>query len=99
MNSSLIPDEYLDKIPKLYSTENTENPTVYLKFFHSCNNWEWYVTEYDGEDRLFGVVKGFEVEMGYISLSELVSNGVERDKAFTPRSLNKVLKEVGCEYL
>jgi len=53
----------------------------------------WYASEFDGEDILFGLVSGFEVELGYFSLSELESvRGpldlpIERDLYFEPKTL------------
>jgi hypothetical protein len=51
------------------------------------------VTEFDGEDLLFGLVQGLEEELGYFSLSELESVRVlglpvERDLYFTPKPLS-----------
>ena len=45
--------------------------TAYAKFFTPWSNWTWYATEFDGEDMFFGLVDGFEKEIGYFSLSEL----------------------------
>ena len=36
-----------------------------------ASDWTWYATEYDGEDLFFGLVSGFEVELGYFSRTEL----------------------------
>ena len=62
--------------------------------------------EFDGSDTFFGLVSGFEVELGYFSLSELQSvRGafgepvVERDLHFVPCKLSEVrrtLAEVGA---
>ena len=52
----------------------------------------------DGEDIFFGLVSGFEVELGYFSLSELKSvKGpfglpIERDLHFSPKSLQDLLE-------
>ena len=54
------------------------------------------MTEFDGEDLFFGLVDGFEKELGYFSLSELASVkgacgiGIERDKWFDPTPLSKL---------
>jgi len=42
-----------------------------FKFLPPDNNWTWYASEFDGEDLFFGLVSGFEVELGYFSLKEL----------------------------
>ena len=46
---------------------------VVVKFFTPWANWTWYATEFDGKDLFFGLVDGFEKELGYFSLSELES--------------------------
>lgn len=92
----LMPESIRKKIPKLYSQEGNKNPTVYVKFFSPYSNYTWYITEFDGEDTMFGYTIGHEKEWGYISLSELASanrNGlplVERDKYFSPTKFNQI---------
>lgn len=82
-----IPDKRrLEKIPKLYETENikSKDKLIYLHFFiFSC---DWYIAEYDGNDLFYGyaILNGdLEcAEWGYISFDELRSinvNGVEVD--------------------
>lgn len=46
---------------------------AHVKYFTPDSSWTWYATEFDGEDTFFGLVKGFEKEFGYFSLSELES--------------------------
>tara|TARA_R110002167_G_scaffold85587_1_gene232021 strand:- start:330 stop:632 length:303 start_codon:yes stop_codon:yes gene_type:complete len=72
---------------------------AYAKFFTPDANWTWYATEYSPTEGLFfGLVDGFEQELGYFSLSELESiKGsmglpVERDTSFKPTKLSE-LKE------
>mgnify|MGYP003350376116 CR=1 FL=1 len=56
--------EILTKIPTIYGTEEIEEPIAYVRYF-SVTGWEWYVVEMDPESGLcFGLVKGFETEMG-----------------------------------
>lgn len=95
----LMTEDIKKQIPKLYDTEETpkEDKTVYVKYFSPYSNWSWYVLEFDGVDMFFGLVKGFEVEYGYFSLSELanvtVFNGVpavERDLSFAPQPLKEI---------
>jgi len=53
-------------------------------------DWHWYPVEFDGKDLFFGLVIGFERELGYFSLAELESVkvlagfGVMRDESFVP---------------
>jgi hypothetical protein len=92
----LLTKAILNKLPKLYSTENTPDPIVVCKFFTPDANFTWYVLEYDGEDIFFGLTIGFEPELGYFSLSELKTiRGrfglpIERDMWFEPTPLSKV---------
>jgi hypothetical protein len=86
------------KLPALYSQDGKGDEAVAIvKFFSPYSGWEWYATEFDGEDTFFGLVKGFETELGYFSLKELsevtVFGGVpavERDKWFDPTPLKEV---------
>jgi hypothetical protein len=98
----LMPDDLKSKIPKLYSQENEKDPIVYAKYFTPRSNWTWYATEFDGEDRFFGLVIGFEPELGYFSLDEMANvvgaDGmpeVERDMYFSPKKLSEVKKSEG----
>jgi len=78
--------ELLDKIPRLYETENVpiEEKLIYLHFF--IGGCDWYIAEYDGENLFFGFAilnSDFEMaEWGYISFAELKSiyvHGIEID--------------------
>lgn len=99
-HDQLIPDDVRASLPTLYSTEAVADPVVRLKLFAPWSSWTWYVTEFDGEDTLFGLVSGHEVELGYICLSELEElrgpGGlrIERDLHFTPKPLSQVRKDV-----
>ena len=86
----LLTKELLKQFPKLYETEEVpaEEKKVIAKFFTPWTNWTWYATEFDGEDRFFGLVDGNEKEWGYFSLKELqsitgpVGLKIERDLYF-----------------
>lgn len=72
---------------------------VICKFFPPWGNWELLALEFDGEDTFFGLVDGFEVEIGYFSLSELESAigpyglKVERDPYFKPTRLSIIREQ------
>jgi len=95
----LLPNEIEITIPKLYSQEQIEVPTVYVKFFDPSGSWTWFATEgerqRDGDFLFFGRVDGFEREFGYFSLRELESVrgrfglGIERDLSFKPVALSE----------
>jgi len=67
--------ERLDRIPRLYETENTplENKEIHLHFF--IGGCDWYIAEFDGEDTFFGYAilnqDHLNAEWGYISFQEL----------------------------
>ncbi|WKZ30224.1 MAG: DUF2958 domain-containing protein [Candidatus Dojkabacteria bacterium] len=94
----LLTEEVLKKLPPLYSQEEKGLDAVaVVKFFTPDSNWTWYATEFDGEDLFFGLVDGFEKEIGYFRLSELKSvKGalglpIERDMYFKPKSLKELM--------
>jgi hypothetical protein len=99
----LLTKEIRERLPKLYSTEDTplEEKTVVCKFFTPDSSWTWYVLEgqeqEDGDVLMFAWVIGLEREFGYVSLRELESvRGplglpIERDLHFKPRPLKEVM--------
>ena len=95
---NLIPKELIEKmkIPKLYETEEQKDPIAHIKLF--IDGWTWYVIEIDKSDynTCYGLVDGFEQELGYFSLSELESISdsyglkAELDISFKPTKLSKI---------
>jgi len=93
----LLTDEIKKIIPNLRDQEELGlNAIAYAKFFTPDSNWTWYATEFDDIDTFFGLVDGFEKELGYFLLSELESiRGpfglkVERDLYFNPIRLKEL---------
>ena len=84
------------QLPQLYSQEEVDDPKAIAKFFTPDSNWTWYATEFDGKDTFFGLVDGFEKELGYFSLKELESiRGafglpIERDLWFEQTPLSEI---------
>jgi hypothetical protein len=96
----LLTAELRKQLPALYSQEDKGlDAKVIVKFFSPYSNWTWYATEFDGEDTFFGLVQGFEEELGYFSLSELEAvewqkvPAVERDCHWTQRTLKECYKQ------
>jgi len=90
----LLTKENRKQLPAMYSQDGKGDEAIaYVKFFTPDAQWTWYATEFDGEDTFFGLVDGFEKELGYFSLSELKSvRGpmglpIERDRHFIPCNL------------
>ena len=94
----LIPQEIKNKIPKLYETEEQNDPIAYVKLF--LDAWTWYITELSIDNNIcFGyVISPFESELGYFSLNEIKSIkgslglSVERDLSFKPTKLSTIKK-------
>jgi hypothetical protein len=109
MPMKLLPKALAEQLPALYSQEDKEDPLVLAHFFCSANGWDWFIWEgslvdedgvYDSDrpkvDYLFfGLVCGFEDEIGYASLSELESARlVERDLHWHPKTLSEVRADI-----
>ena len=94
-----IPASVAEQLPRLYTTEGQQDPTVWLKWFTPDSGYTFFVLEYDPAELLgFGLVDGFETELGYFSLAELEQTRgprglrLERDLHFTPKPLSEVRK-------
>lgn len=86
------------KLPALLSQDGKGMAAmVVVKFFTPWAGWTWWATEYSPEERrFFGLVEGFERELGYFSLDELeevkgpFGLKIERDIHWTPKPLAEV---------
>lgn len=90
----------LENLPKLYETEEQEDPIVYVKLFHPLGAATWLLTEYNPETKIaFGYAYITDGELGYIPLNELEQLNiaglkVERDNYWTPKKLSEAKKEI-----
>ena len=95
--------DQLANMPETYAQDGMGNQAVaYLHYFNGSG--DWYITEkdsdpvnesggHDGQIQAFGLADlGYGAELGYISIAELIENGVELDLHFTPCTLAE-LKE------
>jgi hypothetical protein len=93
----LLAPEILARLPKLGATAGQEDPIAQVKFFYPDFDWTWYAIEFDGEDLFYGLVDGFEKELGFFRLSELLENRgklgleIERDFYFEPTPVSRLL--------
>ena len=106
---NLLTKQIRSELPKLYAQDGKgDEAIVYVKFFTPDSNWTWYATE--GEDvidedtgevldfRFFGLVDGFEKELGYFSLNELkmykspLGLTIERDLYWKPKMLKEIFE-------
>jgi len=107
----LLTQEIRKKLPALYSQEDKGGEAiVYVKFFSPDSNpWTWYITEgqpvmdevgNEADFQFFGLVYGFEKELGYFNLKELQSvRGplglpIERDLYWKPKTLKEIAPEL-----
>jgi hypothetical protein len=114
----LLDDESRAKLPPLYSNEQIGlKALAQVKFFTPDSNWTWYASEgsevdedgYFDTDKpkvdylFFGLVVGFEIEIGYFSLSELsqargaLGLPVERDLYYQPKTLEELQRQHRAE--
>ena len=102
----LMTEEIRRSLPDLGETDGQGDDAIArLKLFTPTGRMTLYVTEFDGEDTLFGYMVsplGPDCdEWGYSSLRELAEvrvfggamAGVERDRYFTPKSVRDCLEE------
>ena len=103
----LITKQIEKRIPPLYSTDGKKgNRKIPVKFFTPDSNWTWFVLEGekqpDGDWRFFGLVEGFETELGYFHLAELIAARgplglpIDRDTSFD--SGQKTLEKVAPDF-
>ena len=98
----LLTQELIEQIPPLYEQEGKgENALAYVKLCTPDSNFTWFITEYDADEKMcFGLIDGFEKELGYFSLNEIeqikgsMGLKVERDISFRPTKL----KDLGFDY-
>lgn len=81
-------------MPKTYEQDGPGDKTIaYLHYF--SGGADWYITEKDMDDeqlQAFGYADlGYGGELGYISIEELVRNGIELDMMFEPTPLREVI--------
>ena len=88
--------ELITKMPKTYETDGEGDKAVaHLHYFTS--GWDFYITEKDtnpGQHQAFGLVAGFEIELGSISIPELLGCGAEIDLYWEPKTIGAVRAEL-----
>lgn len=100
----MMTEELRKELPELYSQDGKGYDAIaVVHYFSPYSGWDWYGTEFDGEDTFFGLVRGLETELGYFSLRELSETmielsenrlrlpAVERDLNWTPRPLRELV--------
>ena len=102
----LMTQELQRTLPPLYANEaHGMKALALVHYFTPDSNWDWYASEFDGIDLFFGLVKGFELELGYFTLSELaqwrgtLGLPIERDLYWKPVSLQQLEKTLLNQFI
>ena len=85
--------DLIQKMPKTYETDGQGDKAIaYLHYFKS--GIDFFVTEKDMEDeqlQAFGLVNmNGELELGYISIQEILELNFELDLNFVPKKLKEI---------
>lgn len=100
----LLTKDIIAKLPAIGSQDGKDpkDVKIVVKFFHVFGSWTWYATEGSqspsGDWEFFGLVRGYENELGYFSLADLESVkfhglGIERDMHFGEHTLAEALEK------
>ncbi len=89
----------VSKMPRPYQTdEQGDSAIAHLRYF-GPGKMEWYITERDSsikQHQAFGLCNiGYGAELEYVSIAELIENGVELDLHFTPCTLAEIKAKKG----
>ena len=88
---------YAKTMPKFYATEhNGDQAIAQYKFISVTSGWAWYCLEfYPATRTFFGLVNGFEMELGYFSLDEMAGvPGIIRDRKFQPTPIGIIKSQL-----
>ena len=85
--------DLIQKMPKTYETDSQGDKAIaYLHYYKS--SIDFFVTEKDMEEeqlQAFGLVNmNGEMELGYISIKEIIELNFELDLSFVPKTLEEI---------
>ena len=93
----LMTDEIRQRLPKLYSTADIEDPFIQIRY-KAWRYCDWNAIEFDGDDIFFGFVWVECPVWGYFRLSDLeainvphCASGIAVDRFFEPRTISSAL--------
>ncbi len=98
----LLTKDLSEQAQQQYPLGSDMDQLIVAKFFDPQGSWSWYLMNQDPEDPdyLWGIVDGFEVEMGSFSLGELqhfrgrFGLGIECDLNFKPLSAKELWEKL-----
>lgn len=93
----------ISAMPKTYETDGQGDKAV-ATLHYFCGGSDWYITEKDAgspddevpgmQHQAFGLAclngDGENAGLGYISIQELIENGVELDLYYTPKTIGDI---------
>ena len=88
MPAKLLTKAILKSLPRIGATDGQgDEAIVRAKLFTVFADWAWYVIEFDPETRnAYGLVEGFETELGYFNVDELATINLPGTIRFGHRS-------------
>lgn len=105
-NSNLFTKTIEQELQKQFPMGSSLEQQVVVKIFNPFGSWTWYIMNQDPNDQdyLWGIVDGFDVEMGSISKKELEDLRVppfnmplEKDLYFKPISAKELWEKLNRE--
>lgn len=96
----LLTNEILDRLPKLGATENDKDPILHAKLIEPSTLRNWYPSEFDGENYMFGLIECAISGLSWchFRLLELEEEcnppelSVQRDPDFQPTPASRIIK-------
>ena len=95
----LMTESVRKRLPKLYATENVNNPVVQVRY-RAWSLCDWNAIEFDGVDVFFGFFWHRSPVWGYFRLSDLEEsnrlahdNVIVIDRFFEPRPVSAVMMD------
>ena len=88
--------EVLETIPSLYEQENLGDKALYFLHYFAGGSASWYISEIGEPDEEGNIIAfgyadlGYGGELGYISITELLSVGAEMDFYWTAKTLKEI---------
>lgn len=75
-----------------FGTESIAKEPVVVKYFNPMGAGDWWVYSMDDNGYMYGIADIFTPEYGEFHISELQSNGIERDMHYTgPDTFEEVM--------